>query len=468
MFDSLSDKLVSAFDKIRGKGSLSESDIASAMKEVRLALIDADVALDVVKKFIDDITLEAKGQQITKSIKPDQMVFKIVQDKLTDLLGGKNAENTIKLSSPPSSIMLVGLQGSGKTTSAAKMGLMLKGSGKKVLLASLDVQRPAAMEQLQILGDQTNIDVLPIEKSQGPVEITKRSYQLAKLSGYDVVILDTAGRTSVDDELMDELSEVYKTSNPSEVFLVADAMTGQEAANVARSFKEKSNVTSIILTRVDGDARGGAALSMSNITNCPIKFMGTGEKLEAFETFKADRIASRILGMGDVVSLVEKAQSEVKEEEAKDLAKKISKGTFDFNDFRKQLNQMKKMGGMQGILSLLPGAQKIKKQMAVGGVDDKILVRMDSMISSMTSKERVNPKLLNGSRKRRIAEGSGNSVQDLNRLLKQFKQMTLMMKKMGKKGGNMDISDAMNMQGMDMPNGLPKGFNPGSFPFRRR
>ena len=468
MFDSLSDKLVSAFDKIRGKGSLSESDIANAMKEVRLALIDADVALDVVKKFIDDITLEAKGQQITKSIKPDQMVFKIVQDKLTDLLGGKNAENTIKLSSPPSSIMLVGLQGSGKTTSAAKMGLMLKGSGKKVLLASLDVQRPAAMEQLQILGDQTNIDVLPIEKSQGPVEITKRSQQLAKLSGYDVVILDTAGRTSVDDELMDELSEVYKTSNPSEVFLVADAMTGQEAANVARSFKEKSNVTSIILTRVDGDARGGAALSMSNITNCPIKFMGTGEKLEAFETFKADRIASRILGMGDVVSLVEKAQSEVKEEEAKDLAKKISKGTFDFNDFRKQLNQMKKMGGMQGILSLLPGAQKIKKQMAVGGLDDKILVRMDSMISSMTSKERVNPKLLNGSRKRRIAEGSGNSIQDLNRLLKQFKQMTLMMKKMGKKGGNMDISDAMNMQGMDMPNGLPKGFNPGSFPFRRR
>jgi len=468
MFDSLSDKLVSAFDKIRGRGSLSESDITNAMKEVRLALIEADVALDVVKQFISEITSEAKGQQITKSVKPDQMVFKIVQDKLTDLLGGKNAENDIKLLSAPSSIMLVGLQGSGKTTSAAKMGLMLKSSGKKVLLASLDVQRPAAMEQLQILGDQTNIDVLPIEKGQGPVEITKRSYQLAKLSGYDVVILDTAGRTSVDDELMNELSEVYSQSNPSEVFLVADAMTGQEAANVARSFKEKSNVTSIILTRVDGDARGGAALSMSNITNCPIKFMGTGEKLEAFEIFKAERIASRILGMGDVVSLVEKAQSEVKEEEAKDLAKKISKGTFDFNDIRKQLSQMKKMGGMQGILSLLPGAQKIKKQMAVGGLDDKILVRMDSMISSMTSKERVNPKILNGSRKRRIAEGSGNSVQDLNRLLKQFKQMTLMMKKMGKKGSNMDISDAMNMQSMDMPNGLPKGFNPGSFPFRRK
>jgi signal recognition particle subunit SRP54 len=438
------------------------------MKEVRLALIEADVALDVVKQFISDVTSEAQGQRITKSVKPDQMVFKIVQDKLTDLLGGKNTENDINLSSPPSSIMLVGLQGSGKTTSAAKMGMMLKNSGKKVLLASLDVQRPAAMEQLQILGDQTNIDVLPIEKNQGPIEITKRSNQLAKLSGYDVVILDTAGRTSVDDELMNELSEVYSESKPSEVFLVADAMTGQEAANVAKSFKEKSNVTSIILTRVDGDARGGAALSMSNITNCPIKFMGTGEKIEAFETFKAERIASRILGMGDVVSLVEKAQSEVKEEEAKDLAKKISKGTFDFNDFRKQLNQMKKMGGMQGILSLLPGAQKIKKQMAVGGLDDKILVRMDSMISSMTSKERVNPKILNGSRKRRIAEGSGNSVQDLNRLLKQFKQMTLMMKKMGKKGGNMDISDAMNMQGMDMPNGLPKGFNPGSFPFRRR
>lgn len=465
MFDSLSDKLVSAFDKIRGKGSLSEGDIANAMKEVRLALIEADVALDVVKQFISEITIEAKGQEITKSIKPDQMVIKIVQDKLTELLGGTAKDNDIKLSSPPSSIMLVGLQGSGKTTSAAKMGLLLKSLGKKVLLASLDVQRPAAMEQLQILGDQTSIDVLPIQKGQVPVEITNRAYQLAKLSGYDVVILDTAGRTSVDDELMNELSEVYKASNPSEVFLVADAMTGQEAANVARSFKEKSNVTSIILTRVDGDARGGAALSMANITNCPIKFMGTGEKLEAFETFKADRISSRILGMGDVVSLVEKAQTDVKEEEAKNLAKKISKGTFDFNDFRKQLNQMKKMGGMQGILSLLPGAQKIKKQMAVGGLDDTILVRMDSMISSMTVKERVNPKLLNGSRKRRIANGSGNSVQDLNRLVKQFKQMTLMMKKMGKKGG---MSDPMNMQGLDMPNGLPKGFNPGSFPFRRR
>jgi signal recognition particle subunit SRP54 len=465
MFENLSDKLVSAFDKIRGRGSLSESDIANAMKEVRLALIEADVALDVVKQFISEITIEAKGQEITKSIKPDQMVIKIVQDKLTELLGGTAKDNDIKLSSPPSSIMLVGLQGSGKTTSAAKMGLLLKSSGKKVLLASLDVQRPAAMEQLQILGDQTSIDVLPIQKGQVPVEITNRAYQLAKLGGYDVVILDTAGRTSVDDELMNELSEVYKASNPSEVFLVADAMTGQEAANVARSFKEKSNVTSIILTRVDGDARGGAALSMANITNCPIKFMGTGEKLEAFETFKADRISSRILGMGDVVSLVEKAQTDVKEEEAKNLAKKISKGTFDFNDFRKQLNQMKKMGGMQGILSLLPGAQKIKKQMAVGGLDDTILVRMDSMISSMTVKERVNPKLLNGSRKRRIANGSGNSVQDLNRLVKQFKQMTLMMKKMGKKGG---MSDPMNMQGLDMPNGLPKGFNPGSFPFRRR
>ena len=320
------------------------------------------------------------------------------------------------------------------------------------------------MEQLQILGDQTNIDVLPIEKGQQPVDITKRSHQLARLSGYDVIILDTAGRTSVDDELMNELGEVYKASNPSEVFLVADAMTGQEAANVAKSFKEKSKVTSIILTRVDGDARGGAALSMSSITNCPIKFMGTGEKLEAFETFKADRIASRILGMGDVVSLVEKAQSEVKEEEAKDLAKKIKKGTFDFNDFRKQLNQMKKMGGMQGILSLLPGAQKIKKQMAVGGLDDKVLVRMDSMILSMTEKERVNPNLLNGSRKRRIANGSGNTVQDLNRLVKQFKQMTLMMKKMGKKGGNLDMSNGINMQGLD----IPKGFNPGAFPFKRR
>ncbi len=321
------------------------------------------------------------------------------------------------------------------------------------------------MEQLQILGDQNQIDVLPIVKDQKPVEITKRSYGVAKLGGYDLVVLDTAGRTSVDDELMDELSDVYDTSKPSEVFLVADAMTGQEAANVARSFKEKSNVTSIILTRVDGDARGGAALSMSSITNCPIKFMGTGEKIEAFESFKADRIASRILGMGDVVGLVEKAQGEVKEEEAKKLAKKIAKGTFDFNDFRKQLAQMKKMGGMQGILNLLPGAQKIKKQMAVGGLDDKILVKMDSMISSMTEKERINPRLMNGSRKRRIAQGSGNSVQDLNRLLKQFKQMTLMMKKMGKRGAGMDITD---MQGINMPGSMPKGFNPGNIPFRRK
>ena len=466
MFDNLSEKLVSAFDKIRGRGTLSEGDIENAMKEVRLALIEADVALVVVKKFISEITLEAKGQQITKSIKPDQMVIKIVQDKLTTLLGGESEDNDIILSSPPSSIMLVGLQGSGKTTSAAKMGLMLKKSGKKVLLASLDIQRPAAMEQLQILGDQTNIDVLPIVKDQKPVDITKRSYQEAKLSGYDVVILDTAGRASIDNKLMNELSVVYKESKPSEVFLVADAMTGQEAANVAKSFKEKSNVTSIILTRVDGDARGGAALSMSDITNCPIKFMGTGEKLEAFESFKAERIASRILGMGDVVGLVEKAQSEVKEEEAKDLAKKIAKGTFSLNDFRKQLNQMKKMGGMQGILSLLPGAQKIKKQMAVGGLDDKILVKMDSMILSMTEKERISPKLLNGSRKRRVANGSGNSVQDLNRLLKQFKQMTLMMKKMNKRG-NMDFSDPTQIPDMESL-GLPKGFNPSSIPFKRR
>ena len=466
MFENLTDKLVSAFDKIRGRGTLSEGDIATAMKEVRMALIEADVSLDVVKKFISDVTLEAKGQQITKSIKPDQMVIKIVQDKLTELLGGESVDNEVILSSPPSSIMLVGLQGSGKTTSAAKMGLMLKKTGKKILLASLDVQRPAAMEQLQILGDQSDIDVLPIVENQKPVDITNRSQKEAKQGGYDVVILDTAGRASIDDELMNELRLVYTASKPSEVFLVADAMTGQEAANVAKSFKEKSNVTSIILTRVDGDARGGAALSMSDITNCPIKFMGTGEKIEAFEPFKAERIASRILGMGDVVSLVEKAQTEVKEEAAKDLAKKIAKGTFDFNDFRKQLMQMKKMGGMQGILSLLPGAQKLKRQMAVGGLDDKILVKMDSMISSMTKKERISPKILNGSRKRRISTGSGNSIQDLNRLLKQFKQMNLMMKKMSKRG-DMDFSDPTQMPDMESL-GAPKGFNPGSIPFKRR
>ena len=466
MFENLTDKLVSAFDKIRGRGTLSEGDIATAMKEVRMALIEADVSLDVVKKFISDVTQEAKGQQITKSIKPDQMVIKIVQDKLTELLGGESVDNEVILSSPPSSIMLVGLQGSVKTTSAAKMGLMLKKTGKKILLASLDVQRPAAMEQLQILGDQSDIDVLPIVENQKPVDITNRSQKEAKQGGYDVVILDTAGRASIDDELMNELRSVYTASKPSEVFLVADAMTGQEAANVAKSFKEKSNVTSIILTRVDGDARGGAALSMSDITNCPIKFMGTGEKIEAFEPFKAERIASRILGMGDVVSLVEKAQTEVKEEEAKDLAKKIAKGTFDFNDFRKQLMQMKKMGGMQGILSLLPGAQKLKRQMAVGGLDDKILVKMDSMISSMTKKERINPKILNGSRKRRISTGSGNSIQDLNRLLKQFKQMNLMMKKMSKRG-DMDFSDPTQMPDMESL-GAPKGFNPGSIPFKRR
>ena len=466
MFENLTDKLVSAFDKIRGRGTLSEGDIATAMKEVRMALIEADVSLDVVKKFISDVTLEAKGQQITKSIKPDQMVIKIVQDKLTELLGGESVDNEVILSSPPSSIMLVGLQGSGKTTSAAKMGLMLKKTGKKILLASLDVQRPAAMEQLQILGDQSDIDVLPIVANQKPVDITNRSQKEAKQGGYDVVILDTAGRASIDDELMNELRLVYTASKPSEVFLVADAMTGQEAANVAKSFKEKSNVTSIILTRVDGDARGGAALSMSDITNCPIKFMGTGEKIEAFEPFKAERIASRILGMGDVVSLVEKAQTEVKEEEAKDLAKKIAKGTFDFNDFRKQLMQMKKMGGMQGILSLLPGAQKLKRQMAVGGLDDKVLVKMDSMISSMTKKERISPKILNGSRKRRISTGSGNSIQDLNRLLKQFKQMNLMMKKMSKRG-DMDFSDPTQMPDMESL-GAPKGFNPGSIPFKRK
>ena len=466
MFKNLSERLTGIFDKLKSRGSLTETDVDLALREVRVALLEADVSLEVVKEFLEKAKRKALGSKIVKSVSPSQMVIKIVNDTLKEILGNKEEPINLK-TTPPVIILMVGLQGSGKTTTSAKIAKKLKDKDKKkVLMSSLDVQRPAAMEQLQILGDQTDIDVLPIVQDQKPVDITKRSYQEAKLSGHDVVILDTAGRASIDNELMNELSAVYKESKPSEVFLVADAMTGQEAANVAKSFKEKSNVTSIILTRVDGDARGGAALSMSDITNCPIKFMGTGEKLDAFESFKAERIASRILGMGDVVGLVEKAQSEVKEEEAKDLVKKISKGTFDLNDFRKQLNQMKKMGGMQGILSLLPGAQKIKKQMAVGGLDDKILVKMDSMISSMTEKERISPKLLNGSRKRRISNGSGNSVQDLNRLLKQFKQMTLMMKKMNKRG-DLDLNNPTEMPDMESL-GLPKGFNPGSIPHRRR
>jgi len=441
MFDSLSQSLGAIFDKLKGKGFLSEDDVNAAMREVRIALLEADVALPVVKDFINIVKERAVGQEVVKSVSPAQMVIKIVQDELEKVLGSESQEINLNVN-PPAVVMMVGLQGSGKTTSTAKIALNLKNKQKKkVLMASLDVYRPAAQEQLETLGKQVQIDTLPIVAGEKPEKITKRALEEAKLSGYDVLFLDTAGRLHIDDELMDELSKVKKLANPSEIMLVADSLTGQDAVNVATSFNEKLSITGIMLTRVDGDARGGAALSMKSVANCPIKFLGVGEKLSELEEFHPSRVAQRILGMGDIVSLVEKAEEEVDKEEAAKMAKKMRKGDFDFNDLSAQLKNIKKMGGMGGIMNLLPGMGKIKKQVEEAGFDESILTRQQAIISSMTEKERRFPKLLNASRKKRIAAGSGTTVQELNQLVKQFKQMHAMMKKMGK----MDKKSLMRM-----------------------
>src|SRR5690349_23915236 len=442
MFDSLSDRLGDLFDRLRRHGALTEADVGTALREIRIALLEADVALPVVRDFVSTVREKALGQEVLRSVTPAQMVVKIVHDHLVEVLGGDTGDsrqNGIDLNAPPPVVvMLVGLQGSGKTTTAAKIANRLKAQNrKKVLLASLDVQRPAAQEQLAILGHQIGIPSLPVVPGERPVAITRRALQTGRTEGYDVVILDTAGRLHVNEELMLEVAAVREVATPHETLLVADAMTGQDAVNVAKAFGERAAITGIVLTRVDGDARGGAALSMRAITGKPIVLMGIGERVDALEPFHPERIAGRILGMGDVVSLVEKAAETVDEEEAEKLARKMQKGEFDLDDLAGQLRQIRRMGGMSGMLGMLPGVGKIKKQLADANIDETIIKRQEAIIGSMTRSERKNPKLLNGSRRRRIATGSGTSVQDVNRLLKQYQDMAGMMKrvkKLGQKG----------------------------------
>jgi len=435
MFESLSNRLNDVFDRLRSRGALSEDDVGAALREIRIALLEADVALPVVKDFVNAVREKAIGQEVLRSVTPGQMVVKIVHDHLVETLGGIAAEGLNLNAVPPVVMMMVGLQGSGKTTSAAKLARILKQrERKKVLLASLDVQRPAAQEQLAVLAGQVEVTSLPIVAGEKPVAIARRALDTGKREAYDVVILDTAGRLHIDEALMQEVAAVRDATHPAESLLVADAMTGQDAVNVAKAFTERVGITGILLTRVDGDARGGAALSMRAITGQPIKFMGTGEKLDALEPFHAERVAGRILGMGDVVSLVEKAAETVDREEAEKLARKLQKGGFDLDDLAQQLKQLRKMGGMGGVMGMLPGVNKIKKQLDEAKIDDGMIKRQEAIISSMTKAERRNPKLLNGSRRRRIAAGSGTSVPEINRLLKQYQDMATMMKKMNKLG----------------------------------
>jgi len=431
LFDSLSDRLGSVFDKLRGRGALSEADVRSAMREVRVALLEADVALPVARDFVDQVTEKAVGQDVIRSVTPGQMVVKIVNDALIEMLGSDTAELDLNVS-PPAVIMMVGLQGSGKTTTTAKLAKRLsERERKKVLMASLDVARPAAQEQLAVLGRQANVDTLPIVSGQQPVDIANRALQSAKLQGYDVVLLDTAGRLHVDDQLMAEMKAVHAASNPAETLLVVDSLTGQDAVNVAKGFAGEVDLSGVILTRLDGDARGGAALSMRAVTGKPIKFAGTGEAIDALEAFHPDRVAGRILGMGDVVSLVERAAETVKIEEAEAIAAKMAKGKFDLDDLRMQISQMQRMGGLGALAKMLPGM----KGMAPANVDDKALVRLEAMMSSMTAKERGKPDIINAKRKIRIAKGSGTTVQEVNKLLKMHQEMANAMKRLKKMGG---------------------------------
>ena len=452
MFDTLSGRLGDVFERLRKRGSLTEDQVNSALREVRVALLEADVALPVAKDFIGKVRSEAVGSNVLKSVSPGQMVVKIVHDQLVELLG-KDRIPIRLATNPPSVIMMVGLQGSGKTTTAAKLAYRFqKREKKKTLLASLDVYRPAAQEQLAILGRQAGVATLPVIAGQQPISIAERALQATRLGGFDVLLLDTAGRQHVDEVLMTELSDLYRVASPVETLLVADSLIGQDAVNMASGFQRQVDLTGLILTRVDGDGRGGAALSARAVTGCPIKFVGVGEELDALEEFHPERIASRILGMGDVVSLVEKAQESFDEGEAADLAIKVEKGTFDLADFATQIAQIKKMGGLDGLLAMLPGVGKVKKQLDSGAINTDQLVRQEAIIRSMTLKERRSAKILNSSRKRRIAAGSGTTIQDINRLLKQHKDMQSMLKrakKMGKKG-----LIPNNLQGL-MPPGFP-------------
>ena len=479
MFESLSERLGGILDKLTKRGALSEVDVNEAMREVRRALIEADVALDVVRSFTDKVRARAVGQDVIRSVTPGQMVVKIVNDQLVEMLGSE--AQGIDLNAPaPVALMLVGLQGSGKTTTAAKIARRLADRQKlKVLMASLDTRRPAAQEQLRVLGEQAGIDTLPIVAGQSPVEIARRSATAARLGGYDVVILDTAGRTHIDEPLMAEMVEIKTATNPHEILLVADALTGQDAVNLARSFDESVGITGIVLTRVDGDGRGGAALSMRAVTGKPIKLIGVGEKLDALEDFDPARIAGRILGMGDIVGLVEKAAQNLDAEKAAKAAEKMRKGVFDLDDLADQLKQMQSIGGMSGVMGMLPGVGKMKKQIDALGIDDSVFRRQAAIISSMTLKERKNPDILKASRKKRIASGSGTRVDEVNKLLKMHRQMADMMKAMGKgkgmfgklggmmgMGGGMPQVDPAALEKLAKSSGMPGGFPglPGGMP----
>lgn len=456
VFEGLSERLGSVFDRLKKRGALSESDVSAAMREVRVALLEADVALPVVKSFIDRVRDRAVGQEVIKSVTPGQMVVKIVHDELVATLGSDSQAVSLNAAAPVP-ILMVGLQGGGKTTTTAKLAKRLaERDRKKVLMASLDVTRPAAREQLRTLGEQVGVDTLPIVQGETALTIAKRAMTAGRLQGYDVVMLDTAGRTSIDEGLMAEARSVRDAVNPHEVLLVADALTGQDAVTTATNFDERVGITGIILTRVDGDSRGGAALSMRGVTGKPIKALGVGEKVTDLEDFHPERIAGRILGMGDVVSLVEKAAQTIEAEEAEKMAERMMKGTFTLDDMAAQLKQLRNLGGLGGVLGLLPGVGKLQKQLAGANIDDSQLKRQEAIISSMTKAERVNPRVMNASRKRRVAAGSGTEVQDINRLLKSHLEMAKMMKKVGKMGGKGMMKGLMGGGGMPAPGEMPK------------
>jgi signal recognition particle subunit SRP54 len=467
MFDSLSDRLGSVLNRLTRRGALTESDVTAAMREVRVALLEADVALSVVKDFIDKVSAEAVGEKVIKSVTPGQMVVKIVHDALVTMLGGETAQGGLDLNAPaPIPVLMVGLQGSGKTTTTAKIANRLQTKDRKrVLMVSLDTYRPAAQEQLAILGRQVGVVSLPIVEGQKPVDIAKRGLSEAKLGGFDIVMFDTAGRTTVDDEMMAEVSALRDLIKPHETLLVTDAMIGQDSVTTARAFHDKVGLTGIVLTRVDSDARGGAALSMRAVTGQPIKFIGVGEKVDAIDVFQPQRIAGRILGMGDVVSLVERAAENIKQDDAEKLAARMMEGKFDLEDMLSQIRQVQRMGDLKGLIGMIPGLGQMAKQVNAANLDNKMVKRQEAIILSMTPKERRNPDLVKASRKQRIAGGSGTTVADVNKLLKQHQDMATMMKRLKKMGGPGALGALMG-RGLPgaMPGMMPGGFKPGGGP----
>ncbi|SEO01046.1 signal recognition particle subunit FFH/SRP54 (srp54) [Salinihabitans flavidus] len=463
MFENLSERLSGVFDRLSKQGALSDEDVKTALREVRVALLEADVSLPVARDFVKAVQDKATGQTVTRSVTPGQQVVKIVHDELVHVLAGEGEPGELKIDNAPAPILMVGLQGSGKTTTTGKLAKRLtEKNGKRVLMASLDIYRPAAMEQLRVLGQQIGVDTLPIVPGENAVQIAKRAKQQATLGGYDVYMLDTAGRLQIAQTLMQEIEDVRDAVNPRETLLVVDGLTGQVAVEVAEEFDGKIGISGVVLTRMDGDGRGGAALSMRAVTGKPIKFVGLGEKMDALETFEPDRIAGRILGMGDIVALVEKAQDTIEAEQAERMMKRFQKGRFNMNDLKMQLEQMIKMGGMEGVMGMMPGMGKMSKQMQGAGIDDTVLKQQIALIQSMTKMERANPQILQASRKKRIAKGAGLEVSDLNKLLKMQRQMADMMKKMGKMGKGGMLKQAMSgMFGKGGMPDVPAGMDPG-------